>query len=286
VRSIRALVLRLATENPQWGYRRIHGELLVLAITPAPSTVWEMLTQPGIDPAPERAATTWADFLRPQAHALLACDFFTTHTLSGTPMYVFAVIEHAHRRIRILGATAHPTTAWVTQAARNLLMDLDDVGCLALFIIRDRDSISPTGFDAVLANSGIRVVLSGIRIPRINAITERRIQTCRRELLDRTLIWNQRHLLHALREFERFYNSHRPHQAIANAHRCTRCPHQSPIRYASPISTSDDTTASAAPATNTSMPHELGGCSFPQLHHRPGHRSSPARTPCPARGGP
>jgi hypothetical protein len=115
VRSIRALVLRLAKENPHRGYRRVHGELAVLGITLAASTVWEMLTQAGIDPAPERAATNWAEFLRSQAHALLACDFFATHTLSGTPMYVFAVIEHAHRRIRILGATAHPTTAWVTR---------------------------------------------------------------------------------------------------------------------------------------------------------------------------
>jgi hypothetical protein len=111
VRSIRALVLRLAGENPHWGYRRIHGELLVLEITLAASTVWEILTQAGIDPAPERAATTWSEFLRSQAHALLACDFFTTHTLSGTPISVFALIEHAHRRIQILGATAHPTTA-------------------------------------------------------------------------------------------------------------------------------------------------------------------------------
>jgi hypothetical protein len=126
------------------GYRRIHGELLVLGITLAASTVWEMLTQAGIDPAPERAATTWSEFLRSQAHALLACDFFTTHTLSGAPIYVFAVIEHAHRQIRILGATAHPTAAWVTQAARNLVMDFEDIGCRARFMIRDRDGKFPT----------------------------------------------------------------------------------------------------------------------------------------------
>jgi hypothetical protein len=120
--------MRLAKENPHCGYRRIHGELLVLGITPAASTVWEMLTQAGIDPAPERAATTWSEFLGSQAHALLACDFFTTYTLSGTPMYVFAVIEHANRRIRTLGATAHPTASWVAQVARNLAMDLDDIG--------------------------------------------------------------------------------------------------------------------------------------------------------------
>jgi transposase InsO family protein len=162
----------------------------VLRITLAASTVWEMLTQAGIDPAPQRAATTWVAFLRSQAHALLACDFFETHTLSGKPMYVFALIEHVHRRIRILGATAHPTAAWVTQAARNLMMDLADTGCRARFMIRDRDGKFPSGFDAVLADAGIRVVLSGVRMPRMNAIMERWIQTCRRELLDRTLIWN------------------------------------------------------------------------------------------------
>jgi hypothetical protein len=154
VRSIRALVLRLAKENPHWGYRRIHCELLVLGINLAASTVWEILTQAGIDPAPERAATTWTEFLRSQAHALLACDFFTTHTLSGTPMYVFAVIEHAQRWIRILGATAYPTGPWVIQAARNLVMDLGDVGCRAQFMIRDRDGKFPTGFDAVLVDAG------------------------------------------------------------------------------------------------------------------------------------
>jgi hypothetical protein len=116
VRSVRVLVLRLARENPSWGYRRLHGELLVLGLTVAASTVWEMLKEAGIDPAPERAASTWADFLRSQAYALLACDFLETVTVTGTRMYVLAVIEHASRRIRILGATAHPTAGWVTQA--------------------------------------------------------------------------------------------------------------------------------------------------------------------------
>jgi putative transposase len=108
VRSIRQLVLRLARENPCWGYRRIHGELLVLGIKIAASTVWEILQQAGIDPAPERTSTTWASFLRSQAGALLACDFFETVTLTGTRLYVLALIEHATRRIRILGATATP----------------------------------------------------------------------------------------------------------------------------------------------------------------------------------
>jgi putative transposase len=217
VRSIRLLVLRPARENPAWGYRRIHGELLVLGIKVAASTVWQILNDAGIDPANKRTSTTWSTFLHSQADALLACDFFETSTLTGTRLYVLAVIEHTSRRIRILSATAHPTASWVTQAAKNLVMDLEDESSTARFLIRDRDGKFPALFDTILANAGIQVVLSGVRIPRMNAIMERWIRSCRRELLDRTLIWNQRHLLHALHEYEKFYNSHRPHQGIANA---------------------------------------------------------------------
>jgi transposase InsO family protein len=217
VHSIRALVLRLAREDPNWGYRRLQGELLILGVKVAASTVWEILREAGIDPAPERSSSTWADFLRSQAEALLACDFFEMVALSGARLYVFAVIEHASRRIRVLGATAHPTASWVAQAAKNLVMDLEDVDSKAKFLIRDRDGKFPELFDAILRDAGIEVVLSGVQMPRMNSIMERWVQTCRRELLDRTLIWNQHHLLHALREFEDFYNSHRPHQGIANA---------------------------------------------------------------------
>ncbi len=116
LRSIRTLVLRLARENSSWGYRRVHGELLTLGIKLAASTVWEILREAGIDPAPDRSATTWADFLRSQAQALLAADFIETVTLTGARLYILAVIEHTTRRIHILGATAHPTAAWVTQS--------------------------------------------------------------------------------------------------------------------------------------------------------------------------
>ena len=217
VRSVRALVLRLVRENPGWGYRRVHGELLVLGVKVAASTVWEILSEAGIDPAPERSSTTWADFLRSQAEVLLACDFFEAVTLSGARLHVLAVIEHASRRIRILGVTAYPTASWTAQAARNLVMDLEDAGCRARYLIRDRDGKFPGLFDAIVADAGIETVLSGVRMPRMNSIMERWVQTCRRELLDRTLIWNQSHLVHALREFEHFYNGHRPHQGIANA---------------------------------------------------------------------
>jgi hypothetical protein len=186
VRSIRVLVLRLARENSSWGYRRIHGELLVLGIKVAASTVWQILTDAGIDPAPERTSDGWATFLRSQAQAILAADFFETVALTGTRMYVLTVIEHATRRVRILGATVHPTAAWVTQAVRNLAMDLQDTGCRARFLIRDRDGRYPASFDAILIDTGIRVVLSGVQMPRMNAIMERWIQSCRRELLDRS----------------------------------------------------------------------------------------------------
>ena len=205
----------------------MHGELLVLGVKVAPSTVWEILKEAGIDPAPGRSATTWASFLRSQAEALVACDFFETVTLSGERTFVLAVIEHHTRRIRVLGATVHPTASWVAQAARNLVMDLQDTGCRARFLIRDRDGKFPVLFDAVLADAGITAVRTGVRMPRMNAIMERWVLSCRRELLDRTLIWDQHYLLCALREFEAFYNHHRPRQGIANVR--PLCPLPPPI---------------------------------------------------------
>src|SRR5690349_18904061 len=125
-RNIKTLVLRLARENPGWGYRRIHGELAGLGVKIAASTVWEILKKAGIDPASRRSVPTWSQFLRSQAEAILACDFFTADLLDGTQAYVLAVIEHATRRIRILGVTLHPTGEWTAQQARNLIMDLGE----------------------------------------------------------------------------------------------------------------------------------------------------------------
>ena len=169
----------------------------------------------GIDPAPRRHHQTWATFLRSQAHAILAADFFETRTLTGTRLLVLAVIEHTTRRIRILGAIPHPTAAWTTQQARNLVMDLQDASATTVrYLLRDRDSKYTTAFDTALADSGITTITTGIRLPRMNAIMERWIRTCKTELLERTLIYNQRHLLHALREYEDFYNQHRPHRTL------------------------------------------------------------------------
>jgi putative transposase len=216
-RNIRALVLRLARENPEWGYRRIHGELAGLGVKIAASTVWEILKKAGIDPAPRRFVPAWPQFLRSQAEAILACDFFTADLLDGTQAYVLAVIEHATRRIRILGITLHPTGEWTAQQARNLVMDLGEQAHRVKFMIRDRGSNYTAAFDAVLAGAGIRTVLCNVQTPRMNAITERWIGGCRRELLDRTVIWNLNHLRRILREYEIHHNQHRPHRSLHSA---------------------------------------------------------------------
>jgi hypothetical protein len=216
-RSIRALVRRLARENPGWGYRRIGGELAGLGVKVAASTVREILRASGIDPALRRTGPTWSQFLRSQAEAILACDFFTVDLLDGTQAYVLAVIDHATRRISVLGLTLHPTGEWTTQQARNLIMDLGDHASRVKFMIRDRGSNFTTAFDAVLADAGVRTVLCSIQTPRMNAITERWIGGCRRELLDRTLVWNQAHLRQLLRQYQAHHNQHRPHRSLHGA---------------------------------------------------------------------
>jgi putative transposase len=216
-RRVRPVVLRLARENESWGYRRIHGELVGLGITVAASTVWQILKSAGIDPAPRRDGPGWAGFLRSQAQGILALDFFTADLLNGAKTYVLAAIEHGSRRVRILGATEHPTQAWVMQQARNLLMDLEDAGTRVKFVLHDRDASFTAAFDAVCQAAGVRVIRSAIQAPRMNSIMERWIGSCRRELLDRTLIWNQRHLMTVLREYEDFYNTHRPHRTLKQA---------------------------------------------------------------------
>ena len=180
--NIKALVLRLARENPEWGYRRIHGELAELGAQVAASTVWEILKTNSIDPAPRRTGPTWPQFLRSQAEAILACDFFSVDLPGGTQACVLTVIEHATRRIRVLGVTLHPDGEWTAQQARNLVMDLREQADRVKFMIRDRGSNFTAAFDAVLADAGIRTVLCNVRTPRMNAIAERWIGVCRREL--------------------------------------------------------------------------------------------------------
>ena len=211
---IRALVLRMARENPTWGYRRIQGELVGLGHCVAASTVWTILKAAGIDPAPARSGPTWRKFLSAQAQTILAIDFAHVDTVLLRRLYVLIVIEHSRRRVHIAGITAHPTGAWVTQQARNLLMNLADDAGQFRFLIRDRDSKFSTAFDAVFAAADIAIIRTPARAPRANAIAERFIGTLRRECLDHLLITGSHHLAVVLREFVQHYNTHRPHRTL------------------------------------------------------------------------
>jgi putative transposase len=211
---VRELVLRFATENTDWGYRRIHGELIGLGYRVAPSTVWRILKRAGLDPAPHRCGPTWREFLDTQAAAIVACDFFTIDTVFLRRLYVLFFIEVGTRRVHLAGITAHPTGSWVTQQARTLLMNLDDRVEQLRFLIRDRDAKFVTGFDTVFTWEQITIVRTPIRAPRANAFAERWIGTVRRECTDRILILGRRHLTAVLTAYLRHYNTHRPHRAL------------------------------------------------------------------------
>jgi transposase InsO family protein len=215
--ELRQLVLQLASENPTWGYRRIQGELAGLGYPLAPSTVWSILKRAGVDPAPRRNGPSWRQFLAAQAHGILATDFFCVDTLLLHRLYVLFVVEHATRRVYLLGITANPNGAWVAQQARNFLMDLGERAATFTSLIRDRDTKFTDVFDAVFASEGIRILRTPVRAPRANAIAERWIGTVRRELLDQMLIVNRRHLTHVLTEYVAHFNHHRPHRALHQA---------------------------------------------------------------------
>jgi putative transposase len=184
---VRDLAIQLARENPTWGYRRIHGELVRLGHPVAASTVWKIRETARVDPSPRRAGPTWKQFLTAQAHSILAIDFAHVDTVFLRRLYLLIVIEHDTRRVHIAGFTAHPTGPWVTQQARNLLMDLNDRAEQFRFPIRDRDTKFTDAFDAVFRAAGISIIQTPPQAPRANAIAERWIGTLRRECLDRIL---------------------------------------------------------------------------------------------------
>jgi transposase InsO family protein len=207
-------VLRLARENPTWGYRRIHGELVGLGIALAPSTIWAILRRHGIEPAPRRAELSWSQFLRAQASAVIACDFLTVDTVWLRRLYVLFFIELANRRVHFGGVTANPNERWVTQQARNLVLTLAEQERPVRFLVRDRDSKFTRGFDEVFRSEGIRVIRTPVRAPEAKAHAERWVGSLRRECLDRLLILGRRQLERVVRAYIRHHNEHRPLRSL------------------------------------------------------------------------
>jgi putative transposase len=226
-----SLVLRLANENPTWGYRRIHGELATMGVRLAPSSVWKILHRYGIEPAPRSSGPTWAEFLRAQATTVLACDFFTVDTVLLRRLYVLFFVELDTRRVHLSGVTTNPAGEWVIQQARNLSLDLTERSRSVKFLIRDRDTKFTSSFDEVFRSEGVRTIKTPVRSPRANAFAERFVGTVRRECLDRFLILGRRHLEQVLTEYLAHYNEHRPHRALDQ---------QAPLNLGNPSNSIDE----------------------------------------------
>jgi putative transposase len=209
-----ALVLRLARENPRWGYLRIVGECRKLGVTVSATTVRKVLRRHRLGPAPRTTGPSWSEFLRAQAAGTLACDFFHVDTVTLRSLYVLFFIHLERRMVFLAGVTAHPVGPWVTQQARNLVATLEDHGCGVRFLVGDRDSKFVGPFDEVMRSVGARVIKTPFRAPRANAFAERFVRTARAECLDWVLIRSDRHAERVLREFVEHYNNERPHRGI------------------------------------------------------------------------
>jgi putative transposase len=227
-----ALIVRLARENPSWGYRRIQGELATMGLPVGAATVWTILNGHGIDPVPRRSGPTWQEFLRAQASTMAACDFFSVDTVLFRRLYVLVFIELHSRAVHLAGITANPGAGWVTQQARNITFAWAGRSPSVKLLIRDRDSKFTSSFDEVFGSDGIRIIKTPVRAPRANAVCERVIGTLRRECLDRMLILGRRHLEAVLVEFVDHYNAHRPHRSLTQ--RCPRSWDSDPEPLADP----------------------------------------------------
>jgi len=212
--ELRNLILRLGRENPRWGDRRIKGELLKLGYQVSATTIRGILRRHRVPPAPRRDGPTWTQFLAAHAGAILACDFFTVDTVLLRTLYVLVCLEIGSRRILYANCTAHPNAAWVTQQARNLTWELNQLEAPIRVAIHDRDAKFVDEFDHVLRGEGARITLTPYRCPRANAHCERMIKTLRHEALDWLLIFGERHLQVVLRQYIDHYNQQRPHLAL------------------------------------------------------------------------
>jgi putative transposase len=210
----RDLILRLAQENPRWGYQRICGELLKLGHRVSATTIRSLLRRHGIPPTPQRAGLSWRAFLRAHAAGVLACDFFAVETLWLQTVFVRFFIELQTRRVFVAGCTENPSAAWVTQEAQNLVSQFDEAERRPTLLIHDRDAKFPAAFDAVFRAQGVQIVRTPVRAPRANAVAEHWVGTVRRECLDWLLILGQRHLEQVHREYVAHYNAARPHPAL------------------------------------------------------------------------
>jgi transposase InsO family protein len=208
------LVVRLAEENPRWGYRRIQGELGKLGVLLAASTIAQIMKDHNLGPAHRRSGPTWREFLRAQASGMLATGFFHVDTVGGRRFYALFVIELDRRVVRLLGVTTNPNGRWVTQMARNLVFDLSEAKLTIRFLIRDRDTKFTAAFDEVLRTEGIETIRTPVRAPRANAFAERWVETVRSECLDYLLIFSHRQLERTLRSYVEHYNVARTHRGI------------------------------------------------------------------------
>ena len=202
----------MANDNPTWGYRRITGELAGLGYRVGASTVWRILKHHGISPAPQRTNVTWTQFLRSQA--AVACDFATVDTAWLRRYYLLFFIDIANREVFYGGITANPSGAWTTQAARNLFLRHPQRLTHSRALVRDRGSQFIDTFDEIFRTEGLKILRTPVRVPVANALAERWIGTLRRELLDRTIIWNQRQLEHLVTDYIDHYNAYRPHRSL------------------------------------------------------------------------